>query len=235
MFNDIHVVRYDEYGTPQQDIKVNLTYAPKRKFYTAYKQKLLHPSTLTLPRISFSITGLSYDDVRQTNPQTKLRQTSDVDPDILRYIYNPVPYNITYNLIVWYKNIDDGMQVIEQIVPYFTPYYNITISEFPEFGIKRDVSLYLDPNIEPDLTDDLSEDAGSIRVGYWVLNFTMKGWLYPPIKDTAVIKKVISYLRIMDHTSPRVVLTTSVDPIDAAWDDEWDIKQEKEVNDPYTG
>ena len=226
LFKDIHVQRFDSDGNSTKDIRVPLTAAGKRKFFTHLQQSNVQherPHAITLPRIAFAMTDLVHDPERQLNKLNKWKHYNLSD-DQVRFIGNPVPYNLSYDVTIWTKNIADSNQIVEQILPYFQPSLDITVNELPEFGIKRDVPIVLE-SVSNELEDDLSEATDSIRINIWTLSFIVKAYLYPPVKDIELIKRVmVNYFdydgNVDDPYSYKLMTKdTSVIPWDISLDD----------------
>ena len=188
MFNDITVQRLNTAGTVIQTLAVPIAYGPKEKFLVRFRQdpNLDQQVALQLPRMGFEMQAMTYDGSRRLSATTKNIAFNSSDLKKIKYQYVPVPYNISMNLSVFVKNADDGAQIIEQIVPFFGPEWNNTISLVPELGIKMDVPTILDGiNID----DTYEGDFISRRALVYNLNFTMKGWFFGPVKTSGVIKR----------------------------------------------
>ena len=147
LFNNINIVRKDNAGKVTQSMKVPLAYGPKQKFLARLNQdpSLAAKVAITLPRIGFEITGMTYDPARKLNRVQKFRKvkSSGDDSGKLDTQYMPVPYNINFTLYAMAKNSDDALQIVEQILPYFQPDYTLTINDMADMGIKRDVPIIL--------------------------------------------------------------------------------------------
>lgn len=191
MFNQITIDRLDTSGNIVQTIRVPLAYAPKQKFIQRIAQQ---PSVdeqnieIYLPRMSFEMIGINYDPNRKISP---IQQNRNINSSTvtLNQQYAPTPYNINLNLYVYTKNQDDGLQIIEQILPYFNPDYNLTLKAIPLLDIKNDLPILLQ-NI---LYDDQYEgDFKQRRSIIWTLNFIMKLNFYGPVSKQGVIKRVIA-------------------------------------------
>ena len=193
IFNNIQIKRKDSTGTVVQTIRVPLAYAPKEKFLVRLDQQ---PSlderefSITLPRMGFEITGIQYDGSRKLTRIQKYKTVkTGADGKILNYNYTPVPYNISYNLYSFTATAEGGLQIIEQILPFFQPDYTVTINAIPELDIKRDVPIILnDVNYE----DIYSGDFSQRRAVVYTLGFTAKTYLFGPANTQKVIKEVQS-------------------------------------------
>lgn len=171
-------------------MKVPLAYGPIQKFLARIEQApdLKNAQTLTLPRLSFEFTGLSYDPTRKvTQTQTFLTSPTG-EKTKAKKVYMPVPYNMTFELNLIAKLNDDALQIVEQILPYFQPSYNLTVNMLSTIGEKRDVPIVLD---SVTFTDDYEGDFSERRALIYTLTFTAKTYLFGPVPDSSsgLIKK----------------------------------------------
>ena len=189
MFNDIHLVRKDNSGTIIQTMKVPLAYGPRQKFLVRLREDadLTKQVAVTLPRIGFEITGLSYDPARKLNRVQKFRKVKGDNNKQLDTQYMPVPYNVDFDLYILSKQSDDALQIVEQILPYFQPDYTVTIKDNIEMDTKRDVPIVLN---SVTYEDDYEGDFTSRRSIIYSLSFTTKFYLYGPVTSSKVIKTV---------------------------------------------
>ena len=142
LFNNITLVRYNENQTEQERFLVPITYAPKELYVQRLEgdYNLDKKVQMTLPRLSFEMTGLTYDTSRKQNTNVKNFAST---PSGVKSQYNPVPYNFDFNLYLYVRNIDDGTQIIEHIMSYFTPDYTIKLNLIPEMGTIKEVPIIL--------------------------------------------------------------------------------------------
>jgi hypothetical protein len=101
--------------------------------------------------------------------------------------YAPTPYNINVLLYIYTKNQDDGLQIIEQILPYFNPDYNLTLKAIPELDIKNDLPILLN---SIGFQDEYEGDMTTRRAIIWTLSFVMKLNFYGPVNRQGIINKV---------------------------------------------
>jgi len=187
IFNNIQIKRTGSDSTIQS-IRVPLAYAPKEKFLVRLDQQ---PNledrqfAVTLPRMGFEISGIEYDGSRKLTKVQKFK-TTKTNSGVMNFNYMPVPYNISYNLYCFTATAEGGLQIVEQILPYFQPDYTVTINVVPEMGIKRDVPIVLN-NINYE--DSYSGDFESRRAVIYTLNFTAKTYLYGPASTQKVIRE----------------------------------------------
>jgi len=216
LFNNIELRRNDEV------MKVPLAYGPKAKFLARLDQ-VPDPTNkrvqITLPRISFEINGLEYDSSRKVSPTQKVKIASTADKS--KNMFMPVPYNLSFEMGIISKNQEDALQIVEQILPYFQPHYNLSIKLVPSMNETRDVPIVL-TNVE---YEDIYEGEFAIRRAItYTLQFTMKTYLYGPVTESKVIKKAITdmYTDINTSSAPREVrYTIQPDPITADADDDF--------------
>jgi hypothetical protein len=215
IFNDISIKHFNDAGQVSSVIKVPLAYGPTQKFLARLEQQpnLNTPVQMSLPRMSFEFVGLSYDSGRKlTTTQTFLTSSAEDKTD-LKKAYMPVPYNMEFELGIMCKLNDDMLQIIEQILPYFQPSYNLTVDLVKTIGEKRDIPIVLE-NINMD--DNYEGDFNTRRALVYTLRFTAKTYLFGPIlsgvsKD--IIKKVTIGLVAGDSRSTNRDLTYSVEPV----------------------
>ena len=187
MFNDLTIQR-NSGSTRIQTIGVPIAYGPKQKFLVRLDTdpNLDREIAISLPRIGFELSGISYDSNRKLNSAQK--NTYDhTDKNFRKTQYTPVPYNIDFTMSIFVKNADDGTQILEQILPYFKPEWNMSVNLVPEMNIKMDIPTVLN---SVDLEDTYDGDFQTRRAIIWNLNFTMKGYLYGPVANQGVIKRI---------------------------------------------
>ena len=190
IFNNINIVRTNNSGATVQSMKVPLAYGPKQKFLTRLREdpSLSKKVALTLPRIGFEISGISYDPSRKLNSVQKVKKTNtSTDGKTLSSQFMPVPYNMDFELVVMAKQSDDALQIVEQILPFFQPDYTITLNDNSTMGTTRDVPIILSNVTYADEYEGSFEDR---RVITYTLSFTAKFYLYGPVTDQKVIKSV---------------------------------------------
>lgn len=188
LFNNIVIDRTDDNGNVVQKIRVPLSHAPKDKVLARLTQDpaLDKEAAITLPRMSFEQVDIEYDGDRKRNTVGHIaRKDSDVNK--FRHIYNPVPFNFHFNLYIYVKNAEDATKIYEQILPYFTPEWAVTLNMIPEMNILEDVVIVLN-GVKPQ--DHYDGQFINRRALVWTLSFTIKSHLYGPIRKKPVIKIV---------------------------------------------
>ena len=206
-----------------QTIRVPLAYGPKEKFLVRLDQQSSLSNrefAITLPRMGFEISSIAYDPTRKLTRIQKFKQVkSGKDGKVLDFNYTPVPYNISYNLFSFTASAEAGLQIIEQILPFFQPDYTVTmILDNTYMDTKRDIPFVLE-NVSYD--DSYTGTLTSLRRIIYTLQFTAKIYLYGPISQSAVIKKVSADLYSdTGSNSPRVErVTVQPNPTSADKDD----------------
>jgi len=216
LFNNIELRRTK--GNKTEVMKVPLAYGPKQKFLARLRQvgdlTTQDQAQITLPRVSFEIGGISYDPTRKLSPISAIRNTKADGNEAKSFM--PVPYNINFELAILAKNQDDSLQILEQILPYFQPSFNLTMNLIPDLGEKRDYPVTL---TSVDYSDEYEGDYDTRRTLVYTLQFVAKTYLYGPVNDATgeVIKKVqVDYATEVDRTAPREMrYTVQPDPLTA--------------------
>ena len=224
LFNDIQVTRTNSSGAAVQSLKVPLAYGPKQKFIARLEQEPTLPSTtaLSLPRIGFEIQAFDYDPSRKLNRIIKQKKDSNTTDKKLKQMstqYSPVPYNVNFELFVMAKNSDDGIQIVEQILPFFQPEYTVSINEVPSMDIVRDVPIVLN-NIAYE--DTYEGDFVTRRAIIYTFSFTAKTYVYGPVTTAKPITKVQAdtYTDLPSQTPDRVQRLTVTAKVDDSLGDD---------------
>ena len=214
LFNSISI-KQSGGDTDASIIRVPLAYGPTQKFLARLTQSpdLSKATSLSLPRMSFEFTGLTYDPSRKvTTTQKIVVQNPDSDTPDEKKVYMPVPYNMQFELAVMCKLNDDALQIVEQILPYFQPSYNLSVNLVGSINEKRDIPVILE-NIT--MQDDYEGDFESRRVLLYTLRFTAKTYLFGPVTDASkdiITKSTVNYLTGKDTSNADRNLTYSVVP-----------------------
>jgi hypothetical protein len=142
-------------------------------------------ATPTLPIMAFQMTDISYDSNRKLSTVKRVAVSDSTTPDILKYQYMPVPYNFGFRLHVMVKNAEDGTKIIEQILPYFTPDWTTTVELIPEMDITMEIPVILNTISQDDVYEGDWKERRSLT---WSIDFTLKGWIFGPVKTGKIIK-----------------------------------------------
>ena len=210
VFNDIYINRLSATDEVLQTLKVPLTYGPKDKVLARLDQnpQMLNQVGIVLPRISFEMTTLEYDPTRKLNTLNKLTKQSATagTDDEVKYQYQPVPYDMQFEMNILVKNAEDGTRIVEQIVPYFTPDFTVSVNVVPEVDSARDIPIILNSITSQDEYEGSFEQR---RALIWTLSFTMKGWLYGPTKKSKLIKLAETTFRLPEDVATGNTSNTS--------------------------
>lgn len=205
LFNDLLLVRYNKAGTVEHErTRVPLSYGAKEK----YIQRLTSDPTLTksiatyVPRISFDLVALEYDSSRKFNTINRNFSTNATTGAVSAQ-YAPVPYNFEFEMAIYVRNTEDGTQILEQILPYFTPDFTVTVDLIPSLGRKYDMPIILN-SVTPQT--EYEGDMSTTRLIIWNLSFTVKGYIFPPVSTVGLIEQANTNI----YTDSRSTLSQKV-------------------------
>lgn len=188
LFNNIRINRQNSNNTIEQQLIVPIIYANKDKMLSRVESENAlgdREAAVILPMMSFEITNVRYDGDRKLPTMNKTVALNEDDANKLFVQYGPVPWNIEFALYIYVKNAEDGTKIVEQICPYFTPAWTPTVHLVPELGHVVDIPIILESvQVEDSYTGSFDQRRALI----WTLNFTMKTYLYGPIKNKPIIK-----------------------------------------------
>jgi len=188
LLNNIRITRTDSSGNVTALLEVPITYAAKDKMLARVLQDPALDKTNAvpaMPMISFEMGKMTYDGSRKLNTIGKVSVKDPDDMSKFKYQYNPVPYNIEFKAYIYVKNAEDGTKIIEQILPYFTPDWTTTVNLIPEVNVTMDIPIILNNINMFDKYDGAYKDRRAI---IWELDFTLKGYIYGPVKSSGIIK-----------------------------------------------
>jgi hypothetical protein len=193
LFNSIYVSRRDENGSEIERIRVPIAYGPQQKFLrrldrigTDFDQQAVRLENY-LPRLSFEINTLQYDSSRKLNSIQQTVAYNAADRGSLKRRYERVPYNMNMTLGVMAKTMDDSLQIVEQIIPYFTPEYVFTIKAIDGMDMDVDIPIVLSSVSLTEGDDGSYGDYSTRKINFANLQFSAKMYLYGPIKTVPVI------------------------------------------------
>ena len=191
LFNDIIIQRLDLNGNRIQSILVPLAYGPKEKWLVRLVQdpNLDADVAITLPRMGFEITGMSYASSRKLSSTLQNVRLRPSDFSRLDTQFIPVPYDIDFQLSIFVKNADDGAQIIEQILPFFRPEFTTQVNLIPEMQVVVDTPIVLNGVT---IEDTYEGDFDSRRALIYNLTFSVKAYLYGPISNSGIIQRAIT-------------------------------------------
>lgn len=190
IFDNITLVRYNPDETEQERFIVPITYASKERYVMRLEEDpdLTKKIQISIPKMAYELNGISYDASRKLN--TNVRTFAQTSAGSVASQYNPVPYDFDFSLYINVRNIEDGTQIIEHILPFFTPDYTIKINMIPEMGIVKEIPVILkSTNYEVDYEGPRENETRRI---IWTLNFTVKGYIYGATSTAGLIKTSIT-------------------------------------------
>ena len=200
LFNDIIVQRKDNSGNIVQDIKVPLAYAPREKALARLDQDpdLARKVGMVLPRMSFEMTSINYAPERKLNKIHRNVSAYADDKTKLYAAYSPVAYDIGFDLNIYTRYAEDSTQILEQILPFFTPEWSVSMTLIPDMNWKQDIPIVLNG---VSMQDTYDGDFETRRALIHTLNFTLKGYLWGPLRKTGIIKTA----NVMTHVDTSTV------------------------------
>ena len=209
------ITREDADGNVVDNIKVPLTYAKKDKMLARVVQdpNLDAETALVLPRMSFILHDYQYDADRKLQTLNRIVAKDYDDVNKFLFQYQAVPYNLNFSLWIYVKNAEDGTKIIEQILPYFTPDFTAHINLVPEIDIAMKIPIIFNTAVSEEVFEG---DLITRRALIWELSFTMKGFMFGPVKKEPIIKFATTNARIGNTTSyseiiDQVVVTPGLD------------------------
>tara|TARA_B100000579_G_scaffold60991_2_gene44501 strand:- start:444 stop:1241 length:798 start_codon:yes stop_codon:yes gene_type:complete len=207
LFNNIELKKTVD-GQVIETEKVPLAYGPKQKFLYRLQGNPTdgRKVAITLPRIYFEMTGIDYDAARKTPATQKYKTVINDNGKEVRTQFVPVPYNISFEVGILCKSQDDGLQILEQILPFFQPSFSMSLKFIPDMNEVRDIAVVLN---SVDFDDDWEDDFSTRRSITYSMQFTAKSYIYGPYTKADVIRKsrIIETLGDQDVNKRHVELT----------------------------
>ena len=198
LFQDIEVKRFEADGTVKSMITVPLIHSPKEKFIqrilgdrdpdgddSAEQRGDRRRIALSLPMIAYEMVDMQYDGVRKIAKSNYMRIRREDSSNLSDKIYSPCPYILTFEVNIASKTQADMLQIIEQLLPAFTPDVNITLKGITD--VEYDVPITFQGLFRNDTYDGSFEDRRQL---IWTLNFTMKAFYFTPINRKNIILNV---------------------------------------------
>lgn len=201
IFKDIQLVKYNADTFDEiSRINVPLTYAGKEDFLTRLLSNpdLHKPTQIDLPRMSFEFTNIAYDKTRKLS--SYLTSSSRTSLSSANQQYAGVPYDMDFQLQIYVRNVEDGTQIVEQILPYFNPDYTLSMSFVDQMNITRDIPIILE-SVEYDPAYQGPADT-TVRVLVWTLKFKMKTYFFGPISNASLITEATANVHMSSGGSP---------------------------------
>lgn len=209
LFNDISIGRSDNSGVEKQRFKVPVNYGPAQKFLTKIEQDPnLQAQAITLPRITFELTALTYDGERKLTNRTLVSKGIPGTNDKVRTQFTATPYNLEFQLNIMAKYSEDATKIVEQILPFFKPEFTVTAKMIDTMDNLTDIPIVLNSITTEDTYEGAYDERRAI---IWTLQFTLKGYYYGPTSDKKIIKFVDANL-YSDTLATLPVVSVTVQP-----------------------
>ena len=214
LFNNVDVKKIKSDGTVLSQFRVPISYGPKQKFLDRLAEEPnlsdRNRSAITLPRMAFELTGFEYDAQRQQNKLIRSIKNQYEADGKRGFQYAPAPYNLNFTLSILAKNMNEALQIVEQIIPYFQPEYTVTMKMVDGIPDNRDVPVVLNGVSFSDEYEGSFEDR---RIIEYTLDFQMKTYFLGPIYTGRMIKNVIerTYIPSGKFTTDPGFTTTQID------------------------
>lgn len=171
----------------KRSFTVPLMYSVKEKFI----KRITEHSSITddtrieigVPQMAFDLVGFSYDATRKMNKLSQ-KKTYNQTTHVAKSLYTETPYNFIFNLYIYTRNIEENLQIIEQILPYFSPEFIISLN-MNELNQSVDIPIVLAETL---LTQDYEGDFSNRRMIISTFKFIAKSYVYGPItSDPGII------------------------------------------------
>ncbi len=200
-FRDVHIRRFDDNGKTIQSIQVPIQYAPKEKWTILIDEDQTKPIAISLPRISFEITNINPDigSNRKTSPLNRIVKHSTDKKNEWFNSFNMIPYKHEFNLYVVAKNLDDGYQIVEQILPYFNPDFTCELKLLPQLDRKWDIPIRF-KGMSHDVAYEGSFEQNKSII--FTLQFEADTWLVGPVQKSGIIKRIQLNFKIPSGDGP---------------------------------
>ena len=200
LFNNLWINRRSQDGQLLKQIHVPISFSDKKSWYRKRQEDSLEGdtpiSTLSFPRMAFNLSSMSYDASRQLPTTTKLSMRNESQTSAYRTM-NRVPWNYEFELIIAAESLTDNLQMIEQIVPYFSPTYTVQINDLIDLGITTDLPITLKSG--PSRDYDYEDRFQKLKIRSYTMTFEMKGYIYLPVKSQGLILK--SFVNLINQTN----------------------------------
>jgi hypothetical protein len=212
LFNNIKIERRNDAGVLEQNFKVPIAYGPREKFLARIQDNPtgIAQTSIKLPRMAFSISSMEYARDRKLQTINKVVSRKDVSGvNTYSKVFNPVPYDIGFKLQILSKTMEDGLRIVEQILPYFAPEWTVSAKLLgTEFDNVTDIPLILN---SVQIEDQYEDTFLTRKVLTFTLEFTMKCYFYGPVTESKIIK--LTTVNIYpDTTANNGIVTTTIRP-----------------------
>ena len=208
LFSNMQIPRQNSEGVVTQTVNVPIAYGPKEKWYVRADQDTTLQNSIytSIPRMSFELTGYNYDPARMVSKNQTIKSYAANE---MTSVYAPVPYNLDISLYALTKGTEDGLAIVEQILPLFSPSYNLNLVSVEDMRINQDVPISLN---SASVQDDWEGDFQTRRFVTHTFSFTAKVMLYGPVKSAGVIERTDTKVDTRTISFGERIFTSEGDP-----------------------
>ena len=190
LFDEIYVSKDTSDGKIERT-RVPLTYSGKEKFIRRINEASSISNNVKietlLPKMAFEMTNLQYDPARKVNKINKKFKSSLVNGETYtQQAYAQVPYNVQFSLYCFTRTVDDNLQIMEQILPYFSPEFIVTL-KMNEVDTNVDVPIILNTT---NMTEQYEGDMTTRRSVVSSFSFTAKAHIFSRVSGFGIIKEI---------------------------------------------
>ncbi len=174
-FDDTVVKRYDKNNNTRQEVAVRYVFAPKQRIMYDIVNKA---QNIELPVVAIDLAGISYDTDRVFNKLDNFENYRNSNSS--SSIRTPTPVNLTVNMSILCRYMQDMEQIISNFVPYSDPYIILAWKEPVSSDVSNNIEIrsevLWDQNITLNTpTETTYSDKFRIVAD---TSFTIKGWLF---------------------------------------------------------
>ncbi len=196
LFKDLQVAKFDsQSSTPKNYRAVPLIFSQKEKYADWLAKQEAKTFSRYLPSIGVTLQSIAYDTERKVgqNNEVIARTVTDDTTGQTEQIFQPTPYKLTFSLSILAANLQESFQILEQIIPFFNPYYNLTVKDFSDIDYTRNMKITLN---DVSLTASEDIDMDTVLRPQWDLTFTCNTLFFKPVETSNIIKSI--YIDIND-------------------------------------
>ena len=174
-FDDTVIKRYDKNNNARQEIGVRYVFAPKQRIMHDIVNKA---KNIELPVVAINLASVSYDTERVFNKLDNFENYANANS--ASAIRTPTPVNLTVNMSILCRYMQDMDQIISNFVPYTDPYIILTWKEPVSDNVNN--SIEIRSEVLWDKTINLNTPTETTYSDKFRIiadtSFTIKGWLF---------------------------------------------------------
>lgn len=208
LFSDISITS----GTGDV-IKVPIHFSQKQKFIEALFNnedvRNMHVD-ITTPALGFEIVNYLYNPEQMSNPMNIQHQKISADNQSIDFMFSSVPYTIGIELYAMTNTLDEAYQIIEQIIPFFTPQLTVTIKDLDLYSLNTNITFDLNAISQDVQYETTFDERRSIMINF---SFSAHTKFHSNPRSIERIKDVIVNMTEKDHeeTFDRLLGTRQLD------------------------